>query len=265
MTVNTVNYVCIGKELTAAEAEDHHPFSTDILCAWDYSLATQSEVHDMCGVIGNSLSQKLIEAKQRNISQNRTYLQLLKIYSIRFVGFLLYLAWQSFAFAIIILLTVNQATIIKSLPFGSKLANYSTILVNISLTVIGSITPMVLKYITQMELWDSPQIELNITLFRLFLSNQLNVLLFALSYVLLADPYLFANNTYFKLVRESIQVPYVEGQFECRFDAVEYKLLLLTLTNWVSGTISTIIGGYYPYISGNIFVFNLHLNLDYCL
>jgi len=101
-----------------------------------------------------------------------------------------------------------------------------------------------------MEGWDSAQVEVNLSLFRLFLSNQLNVLLFVLSYLLLADPYLFSSNSYFSVIRENVQVDYVPGEFNCRLDSVEFQVLLLALTTWVTNIVAIILKGYAPYVMG---------------
>lgn len=107
--------------------------------------------------------------------------------------------------------------------------------------------------VTLMEGWDSAQVEVNLSLFRLFLSNQLNVLLFVLSYMLLADPYLFSTNSYFTDIRGNVQVPYISGEFNCRMDSVEYQVLLLALTTWVTNILATISKGYMPFIKAWIF------------
>lgn len=238
----------LGKELSAAESEDDHPFSRDVLCAWDLSLVTHVDAENLQGTIGNGLLQKLQEMRQKGIRRSRTYLQVMKLYAVRFVGFVCYAVWQVLAFAIIIVLTIYHEQVFRSIPLLTGLASYSSILVNLSLNALGSVTPLVLEFITELEQWDSAQVEMNIKLFRVFLSNQLNVLLFVLSYILLADPYLFSTNDYIHQIRQNVESSYDPKEFNCRFDAVEYQLLLLSITTMVGNWVGTVFDGMSPYL-----------------
>jgi len=135
----------LGKEISAIEAEDHHPFATDVLGQWDFSLTSKNAVEELQGSIANTLLQKLHENRVKYISKSRTYVQLIKLYAVRFLGLVLYLAWQSFAFAIIIMLTIYHEQLISQIPIINNLKQYSAIVVNLSLTAIGSVTPEILK------------------------------------------------------------------------------------------------------------------------
>lgn len=240
------------KEAAAVEAEDEHPFSTEVLGVWDYTLSTHTEIQDLQGSIANVLLQKVLERKARDNKKSRTYFQLFVLYVIRLFGLILYLAWQSIAFLIIIGLTIYHEQIISQIPLVNKLTAYSSIVVNLSLTVISGITPEIMNRITEMERWDSSQVEVSIRLFRVFLSNQLNVLLFVLSYLLLADPYLFSTNTYIHNIRGNIENAYVTGEFNCRLDSVEYQLILLSLTTFLSNLFAVYMAGAGPYIMARL-------------
>lgn len=138
----------LGKEISTIEAEDHHPFATDVLGQWDLSLTSKNAVEELQGSIANTLLQKLHENRVKYISKSRTYVQLIKLYAVRFLGLILYLAWQSFAFAIIIVLTIYHEQLISQIPIINRLKKYSSIVVNLSLTAIGSVTPEILKIST---------------------------------------------------------------------------------------------------------------------
>lgn len=237
----------LGKELAAMEKEEDFLFSKEVLCVWDYSLTAAVECDDLSGSISNSLVQQVDELKSKGLAKSRTYLQLATLYSLRFVGFILYAVLQTLAFVIIVLLTVNQATVaayLTQLPFLKIL---STFMVPIALNIIGSITPTLLQMITSFERWDSAQLETNILIFRMVLSNQLNVMILALSYLLLADPYLFAESNQLYL-RNALEIAFLDTSFICRMDQVADSIFSLAVSSFLIKMFSDWAAGYSMYV-----------------
>ena len=89
---------------------------------------------------------------------------------------------------------------------------------------------MLMVAITQMEQWDSANTELNLSMFRMYMSSTLNLLLLAFSFCLLADPFLLVN---YPIIRSNLQVKY-NGQFGCRLDQVANDLFTTVITSKVS-------------------------------
>jgi hypothetical protein len=85
----------------------------------------------------------------------------------------------------------NSAT--KNGNSSNIVNNIFAILIPLALSAINVVTPMFLKTITNFEKWDSSQLELTFLLFRTYLSNTLNTMILAISYLLLADPFLLAQ------------------------------------------------------------------------
>ena len=82
---------------------------------------------------------------------------------------------------------------------------------------------MLFQLITQLEMWDSRQTEVNLVLFRMYLSNTLNIFLLATTYLLLADPLLLAS---YPQLRASLELP-LNSSYTCRIDQVLYFNIIL--------------------------------------
>jgi len=93
---------------------------------------------------------------------------------------------------------------------------------------LNSISPPLMKAITAFEKWDSGQMNLNVLLFRMYLSNILNTLILALSYLLLSDPMLLAQ---YPTVRGALELT-ESGLFKCRIDQTADAMFSLYTTNF---------------------------------
>lgn len=229
--VTTINKLVqedkIEKELDLLEQENGAPFSSEIFCAWDFSLVTQVEAEDNSGSLCQRYLQLMDEAKSLGIKKARSRIETIALYLRRFVGFVSYLVVQAASFALIIYLTIYSSYVASKLKHFPLLNNFSSFVAPLCLNLISSATPMFLVRITSIELWDSAQTEVNILIFRMFFSNTLNILLLALSYVLLSNPFLLAN---YPLLRSSLEVQF-SGTFTCRLDQTSDGVFTLVVSN----------------------------------
>ena len=238
----------LHKEIVAIEGEDYtSSYAKDVLVAWDNSLETVQEVEDYGGSLGQKYSQKLEDTKYAGIVKEMTTWDYVVLYLRRFLGFFLFIAVQTTAFGIIVYLTVYGENVKTQLE-GTPLANFSGALLNITLAAISSVAPEIMKSITDFEEWDS-EWSLRIILLRVFLSNTLNVLIVALSYMLLADP----NFLYFvPTISRSLFVP-VSKQYICRMDQISYELFSLYFNDRIINLVIVFLTGYANYAYAYIF------------
>lgn len=110
------------------------------------------------------------------------------------------------------------------------LSNLASIIPSAALSLLNKLTPIILTQITKFEEWDYGHTEINMLLFRSYLSDTLNLLILAFSYYLLADPVLFANYAW----REYFDVQYLGSAFSCRLDQVADGLYILVITNFIT-------------------------------
>jgi hypothetical protein len=118
--------------------------------------------------------------------------------------------------------------------------------------MINAITPTIIKAITRFELWDSGETEVLVLLLRIFLTRMLNIVslkvaalsvfmsgaffqvIQAVSYQLLANPFLFTGTSFTISIRNNVQVKYSTSSSDtCRIDQVSAGLLQLVVTEFV--------------------------------
>jgi hypothetical protein len=87
-------------------------------------------------------------------------------------------------------------------------------------------TPAMYKYLTKFEEWDSGQFSLNVLIMRMYLSNMMNLLILALSYGLLADPFLLADETNSQR-RSQLENLFDDSVYSCRLNAAAEGLFSL--------------------------------------
>jgi len=231
------------KIIDAQEEGNEAPYSKAIFCAWDFSGAgyfpSLRQVDEQMGSLANTYVQMLEETRTAGLMKSRSRFELLVLYMRRLAALILYLAVQASSFGAIIFLTVNTEAItiwLSTTPF----ANFASILAPLVLNFVNSISPPLLKEITNMEKWDSGQMQVNILLARMYLSNILNTLILGLSYLMLADPFLFSQ---YVTLRASLQLP-ESGGFDCRLDQAADAMFSLIVTNFFIGNIFMIGMGY---------------------
>ncbi|KAJ1437470.1 hypothetical protein B484DRAFT_477389 [Ochromonadaceae sp. CCMP2298] len=218
----------------AIEAEDLAPFSKEILCAWDNSLATKQDIDECRGKHDHACLQLLEDCHETGQKKARSNLGLLAIYLRRTLGTLLYLLLVGASFTAIILLTVSAGAIASRSSRASGLKGVGPFIVPAALNIINSLVPQVLQLISKLEGWDSARTELKFLLVRIYLSSELNTVILTLSFLMLADPYLLAQ---YPWLRESIQFEPAD-QFDCRLDQVADGLFTLVGATWVTQLLS---------------------------
>ena len=211
----------LNKEEKLTEGENYKDsYSKDVLIAWDNSLSSEQEVEDYKGSLAQLYEEKLKDSEEAGIKKALSDLDKVMLYLRRFVGFLLFLAFQSMMYALIIYLTINTAEVKTMVEdFNPALSTIAGSIPSIGVNIINGISPMVIELITGFEKWDRTQ-TLNYLLSRMYIANMMNVLILGLSYMLLANPYLLADrdNLY---IREQIEAPFLPDLFPCRMDMVQ--------------------------------------------
>jgi len=223
------------KQVDAVEKGNETPYCKDVLCCWDMSLATHAESSEYSNTLGNMFSQKVEETRTQGKKNARSNYDLFVLYSKRFLGFTLYAGVQAGSFAAIIFLTINSEALTQMIK-ATPLANFSSVIAPLALNIINTIMPPLLKLITAFEAWDSGTMYLNILLFRMYASNTLNTLILALSYILLADPFLIAS---YPSIRGQLELKET-GLFNCRIDQCADALFTLFVTGFVSSKIGIV-------------------------
>jgi hypothetical protein len=218
----------IAKHLDAMEIENTHPYSKEVLAVWDFNLASVSDNDEYSGNIVNKLLQLLEETLTMGKKKKRSQYEIFKVYFRRFLGMFYYVLLVGASFSVIIYVTISSSAIAASASQISFLKNFTPFIVTIILNLINGITPTILQKLTEVEGWDSAQTVANIVLFRLYVSNLLNALILAASYIVLADPFLLAEAP---SVRNSVSVKVSNG-FSCRYDQVASGLFTLVILTW---------------------------------
>lgn len=231
------------KQMTVIEEMNSYTFSKEVFCSWDNSLVDAAEAHDLSGLMTQQFREKLAESKRIGLKKTRTNYQVFELYCLRALGFTLHASMQFAAYTTIVYLTVQSQSISKQLVSAGLPGTFSNIIVPGTVTAINSGTPMLLKYITRMEKWDSGQVELNILLFRMYLSNMLNLLILAFSYALLADPMLFAEKDNYEL-RQRVEREFDDDGYTCRLNQTADGMFTLVLTEFVLNPIIFFGAGY---------------------
>ena len=134
---------------------------------------------------------------------------------------------QGISFAAIGLVTIYTDDIGKAVA-SSGFATFSSVIAPLALNIINGVAPPLLKIITDLEAWDSGEVKVQILLGRMYLSNITNTLILAVSYLLLADPFLFAEYPTFRSLLETEE----SGEFSCRIDQCADAMFSLLLTNF---------------------------------
>jgi hypothetical protein len=242
------------KRIDASEEGNEAPYSKAIFCCWDISGAgynpTKRQVDDQTGALANAYMQMIEETHNAGLMKTRSRYEIFALFLRRSFAFFLYLIVQLGSFGAIIFLTVNTAEVTELLS-KTPLRSFASVLAPLVLNVVNALAPPLLKKITHFERWDSGQMQLNILLFRMFFSNILNTLILSLSYLMLADPFLFAD---WPIMRNALQLvesfKVTEGVrdtvFTCRVDQAADAMFTLILSNFFIGLISMLAWGYIP-------------------
>ena len=216
------------KRVNASQKGNEAPYAKDLFCAWDMSACkTEKETEVQKGSISNVFITKIEESRIKGLRDQRSRCDVAILYLRRLIGFILYLAVQGASFAAIGLVTIYTDDIANAVA-SSGFASFSSVIAPLALNIINGMAPPLLKYITELEAWDSGQVKVQILLGRMYLSNIMNTLILAISYLLLADPFLFAEYPTFRALLETEE----SGEFTCRIDQCADAMFSLLLTNY---------------------------------
>lgn len=223
------------------DGENDFSLSKDILCGWDNSLTHESEVTDLYGLLAQTYREKLSELISVGVKKSRSNLKILELYSRRACVSFVYLTIQFASYTAIVFLTVQSQTIQNGLKNVAYIKELSGFLVPAAVTAINASTPWIYDQLTKLELWDSGQIQLNVLLFRMYLSNMMNLLILAISYAMLADPFLLADNDSYNL-RKRVEQTYLKS-FKCRMNQAASGMFSLILTEFfLNGIVYLVMG-----------------------
>ena len=235
------------KEITAMEGENFYDsYAKDVLVAWDNSLLSQQECEDYAGALGQTLQQKLIDSRYAGQQKEMTTLDYILLYLRRVIGTIGFLVAQFVSFALIVYLTVYGDDVKMQIQ-ATPLSPLSGFLINIALAVISGVTPEIMNLITDFEQWNS-EMALRMILFRVYISNTLNILLIAISYILLADPTFLYD---FPVLSRTLYVP-ISEKYKCRLDQVSDELFFLYFNDRLVNGAIVWATGLIPYISSRI-------------
>lgn len=224
-------------------------FAREILCGWDHSLVSSQEITNYFGLMTEIIREKVAETTVAQHQKVRPPQELIRLYLLRCLGLILYISVQSLSYVSIIYLTI------QSKEMSSKLSNLnfkyldflSAFIVPACVTAINSITPMIFQFITTLEKWDSGRMELNVLLFRMYVSNMMNVLILAVSFAMLADPYLLADEDSYS-IRQAVEKVFLPEKYQCRMNQASDGLFSLILVELFVNASLFLISGYTPVI-----------------
>ena len=221
----------LAKELDAIDSESETKYAKHVLCAWDFALLTKRQKDEFSGMVAQELLQLLSDSKVGAVETTRTNYEFAIIVMKRVLGFTIYLVLQVGAMAFIVYVTISATQINDNVSNVQALRSLAPFFSAIVISAVNSSLPTILFYITAFEAWDSPTLELNVLLGRMYFSNVFNVLILAGSYALLADPLLLAMNDY-EYYRLLVEIQFHSNLNVCRMDQVAEGLLTLLLTSF---------------------------------
>lgn len=187
------------------------------------------DVDDYLGSIGNKLLQQLEETHSSGVKEARSRYQTFMVYARRSLGMVIYLAVLFASFCIILYVTLYSDYIAQNVKSIPGLRNMQSFIAPLILAMISSAMPEISKALTSLESWDSAQTIHTLNLLRVYISSLLNTLLLVFSYLVLADPFLLANDS---SLRNSFGLS-ESLDFSCRMDQVSDGLFTLVVFTWV--------------------------------
>jgi hypothetical protein len=230
------------KRADLIDGEHDFSLSKDILGGWDHSLTHETEATDLFGILAQAYREKLTELISAGAKKSRSNLKILELYARRVSVSLIYLTIQFASYTSIVFLTVQSQSIQNGVKNIAFLKQLSTFIVPAAVTAINSTTPWIYERLTELELWDSGQTELNMLLIRMYLSNMMNLLILAISYAMLADPFMLADNHSYQL-RLKVEQSF-SNNFTCRMNQAASGMFSLILTEFALNGLVYLAVGY---------------------
>jgi hypothetical protein len=206
-------------------------YSKLLLVGWDNALVTATEAAHHTGSLAGMARELLAATRCKGEQQSRTRLATAILVLRRLLGFTLYGAMQFGCYVLIAYLTVESSNIQDKANSVGFLKFFAPSIVPAVVTGINSATPAVITVITLFERWDSGQTEVNLRILRMFISRILNILVLAMAYGFLANPFLFAD-TDSESIRRKVEIGFSDG-FTCRLNQTGDGMTSLVFTDLV--------------------------------
>ncbi|CAM9791921.1 unnamed protein product, partial [Phaeothamnion confervicola] len=212
-------------------------FSRAFLAAWDNGSWQPFEVEDARSSHALEAAALLADDSAAQRRAARTLQERVLLHLRRGTGMAVYLALLLAAWASIVYLTSKstemgealEATVVQVGWLSSAGPVLASSIVPAAVAVINAIMPVLIKTITRFERWDSERFVTYLLTMRMYLAKILNAFLQALSYMLLANPYLLSREQ-FRGLRSSVEQSFSAASYECRADQAAAGLWQLVLT-----------------------------------
>lgn len=220
------------RNLQAVSDKHSTPHAKLLLCAWDNSLHTRAEVDDLSGSLGIAFLQQLEDTFTKGAQKARSNYEWFVLTARRVWGISSYLTVLCVSGGAIIVLTMSTSLIERTVSdLSGSLKEVSKMVAPVGLAAVNAVVPVFLQFITRQERWDTAHQELNVLMFRIYVSNTLNSAILGLTFLLLVDPSLFEGVAN---IRESMAPDFLRGRlYDCRYDQAADGLFTLVLVTWV--------------------------------
>eukprot|EP00698_Gefionella_okellyi_P010328 TRINITY_DN2675_c0_g2_i1.p1 TRINITY_DN2675_c0_g2~~TRINITY_DN2675_c0_g2_i1.p1 ORF type:complete len:762 (+),score=130.04 TRINITY_DN2675_c0_g2_i1:34-2319(+) len=150
---------------------------------WDFDIYLQGEVEEQRNLVVNQIGALSLEETLAQRIADRTDEERSSLTIRRVVGTLITIGLILASWAGIIILLIFQTRITNWVnENASTYAGAADYIVPMSISIIGGISPQLVKMCTKFERWDHPQFAMKLSTVRLFVLNSLNVFIVVLSY-----------------------------------------------------------------------------------
>jgi hypothetical protein len=207
-------------------------YSKLLLMGWDNGTVMTQECKEQSQSIASRGRELLAATHSRGQRKYRTRLDTIMLYLRKILGSLLYVLMQLSFYIMIVYITYESQSIQAAASSISYMRVLAPSIVPAIVSGINSVSPFLILYVTRFEQWESGQVEVNIRIFRMFLSRILNIIILGVGYALLANPYLFADEEN-SLIRGRVEIQFTTESFQCRLDQVGDGMMSLVFTDLV--------------------------------
>ncbi|CAM9126775.1 unnamed protein product, partial [Ectocarpus fasciculatus] len=219
------------KRYEITESGKEAVYSKLLLVGWDNALNSHIECTQHAGSLAGLGRELLATTQSQGEKKARTRLDAAILILRRIAGFCLYVAMQFACYVLIAYLTVESHSIQEAANSVGFLKFFAPSIVPAVVTGINSGTPAIIKAITLFEKWESGQTEVNIRIMRMFLSRILNILVLAMAYGFLANPFMMADDSS-EDIRRKVEIQFSDG-FTCRLNQTGDGMMSLVFTDLV--------------------------------
>jgi hypothetical protein len=227
-------------------------YSKLLLMGWDNGSIMAQECKEQSLSIASRGRELLAATQSRGQRKYRTRLDTIILYLRKFIGSLLYILMQFSFYLMIVYITYQSQSIQEAASSISFMKVLAPSIVPAIVSGINSISPFLILYVTRFEQWESGQVEVNIRIFRMFLSRILNIIILGVGYALLANPYMFADHEN-SFIRDRVEIQFTPDSFKCRLDQVGDGMISLVFTDLVLSMTLLFAGNFSYYLYCRIF------------